>query len=92
MSTLDRVMNKYQRQPEHVLDLHGRTVREAQHALSALFEKNFSHVRVIVGKGLHSKTGPKLRDTVKEFLSAQGVRFAQSKIADGGEGALEVFF
>jgi len=85
-------MNKYERQPEYVLDLHGRTVREAEHALKGLLEKNFSHVRVIVGKGLHSKVGPILRDAVKEFFRTQGIRFTQSKISDGGEGALEVFF
>jgi hypothetical protein len=32
-----------------------------------------------------------LREFTKKFLLSRGVRFSQSKMQDGGEGALEVF-
>jgi DNA-nicking Smr family endonuclease len=46
---------------------------------------------VIVGKGIHSKQGPVLKNAVKEYLHDRSIRFTQSKLSDGGEGALEVF-
>lgn len=85
-------MNKYERQPDTVIDLHGCTVKESERELRALLEKDFAHVRIIVGKGTHSKNGPVIRDFVKQFLFSRNIRFAQSKLRDGGEGALEVYF
>lgn len=85
-------MNKYQRAPDAVIDLHGHTIRESTHILLQLLEQSdVSHARVIVGKGTHSPKGPVLRDYVKDFLHSRDIRFAQSKINDGGEGALEVY-
>lgn len=85
-------MNKYERTPETVVDLHGYTASEAEEVLRALLkESKYSHVRIIVGKGTHSAGGPVLRDFVKKYLTLHGARFSQSKIKDGGEGALEVF-
>ena len=85
-------MNKYEQIPECVVDLHGYTLREAERALEDLLDQeNLSHVRIIVGKGNHS-TGPALlREFAKSYLTSHRVRFTQSKIQDGGEGALEVF-
>lgn len=85
-------MNKYEKIPEAVIDLHGCTVKESERELHALFEKELTHVRIIVGKGTHSKNGPVIRDFVKQFLFSRNVSFSQSKLRDGGEGALEVFF
>jgi DNA-nicking Smr family endonuclease len=85
-------MNKYERTPEHVIDLHGYTTSEAAEALRGLLkESKHVHVRIIVGKGGHSTNGPVFPDFVKGYLSARNVRFNQSKPKDGGEGALEVF-
>ncbi len=85
-------MNKYERTPEYVIDLHGYTTSEAEGMLRALLKnREYSHVRIIVGKGSHSANGPVLRDFVKRYLGARNVRFNQSKPKDGGEGALEVF-
>jgi DNA-nicking Smr family endonuclease len=85
-------MNKYERTPEQVIDLHGHTVQKSALLLEELLEKgSLAHVRVIVGKGMHSKGGAVLREFVKEFLLSRNIRFAQSKIQDGGEGALEVY-
>ncbi len=85
-------MNKYAQHPGHVIDLHGHTTREAESILHTLIEDaTYSHIRVIVGKGNHSKSGPVLRDFVKDYLRERNIRFNQSKIGDGGEGSLEVF-
>jgi DNA-nicking Smr family endonuclease len=85
-------MNKYERTPEQVIDLHGYTTSEAEDVLRGLLkELKYSHVRIIVGKGSHGANGPVLRDFVKKYLTARHVHFNQSKTKDGGEGALEVF-
>jgi DNA-nicking Smr family endonuclease len=86
-------MNKYERKPEKEIDLHGMTTGEAEALLSDVIGSgNFSHIRVITGKGLHSKQGPVLKTFVQDFLKKRGIRFSQSKINEGGEGSLEVFF
>lgn len=84
-------MNKYLRTPERIIDLHRHTVREAEAVLSELCRENDIHVRIITGKGVHSSNGPVLREFVKDFLQRKNVRFTQSKLQDGGEGALEAF-
>ena len=85
-------MNKYRQEPEEVIDLHGHTTREAEAILRTLIEKSeFAHIRIIVGKGNHSKSGPVLPDFVRGFLTKHNIRFNQSKIQDGGEGSLEVY-
>lgn len=86
-------MNKYPQQPDRVIDLHGHTLAEAECVLRQFLEgEGPSRVRIIVGKGTHSKAGPVLREFVKNYLAARNIRFSQSKIQDGGEGALEVYF
>ncbi len=84
---------KYTQQPDAEIDLHGHTMLEAGEVLGALVrEGRYTHVRVITGKGRNSENGPVLPDFVRNFLSDRGIRYNQSKIQDGGEGALEVFF
>ncbi len=64
-----------------------------KHVLEDVIEAGeYSHIRIIVGKGLNSPNGPILPDFVRNFLTEKGIRFSQSKIQNGGEGALEVFF
>jgi len=85
-------MNKYQNNPECIIDLHGRTVREAKEELEGIVrEKKYSHVRIITGKGAFRVNGPVLRDFVKQYLDEKRISYRPAKIADGGEGALEVF-
>ena len=85
-------MNKYARTPDYVLDLHGYTTAEAEEMLDELMKnKKYAHVRVITGKGTFRETGPVLRTFVRNYLAARSVRFNTSKIADGGEGAFEIF-
>ncbi len=85
-------MNKYERIPGQVIDLHGLTRQGVRELLDVLVrEPKHAHVRVIAGKGRHSENGPVLQDFVRDYLRAHRIRFSQSKIADGGEGAFEVF-
>ncbi len=74
------------------IDLHGHTMPEAREVLDALLrEGRYDHVRVITGKGKNSENGPVLPDFVRNYLSGRRIRYNQSKIQDGGAGALEVF-
>lgn len=86
-------MNKYLQEPEHIIDLHGLTTSESKILLDDLVsDKNYSHVRIIIGKGLNSANGPILPFFVKNYLADRNIRFNQSNIQNGGEGSLEVFF
>ena len=59
-------MNKYERIPDHILDLHGYTTREAEAQLDHILKKGgYSHVRVITGKGTFRSTGPVLKTFVQ---------------------------
>lgn len=85
-------MNIYEQRPDKIIDLHRYTLPEVEILLDDLLhDKPFRHVRIITGKGNHSKNGPVIRSFVKEYLQLRNIRFNQSKIQDGGEGALEVF-
>ena len=86
-------MNKYQRIPEFILDLHGYTTKEAEQKLDEIVEGGeYFHIRVITGKGTFRETGPVMRNFVKRYLQIRDIRFDTSKISDGGDGALEVYF
>jgi DNA-nicking Smr family endonuclease len=85
-------MNKYQRTPEHIVDLHGFTLEEARVTITELCNSNeYLHVRIITGKGIHSENGPVLKDFIRSYLEKNNIQYTQSKIQDGGEGAFEVF-
>lgn len=84
-------MNKYEQKPDYIVDLHGHTTVEAGAVLGALLvEGNYTHIRVITGKG-DLRNGPVLRSFVQEYLKKRGVHFETAKVFNGGTGALEVF-
>ncbi|MCX6754446.1 MAG: Smr/MutS family protein [Candidatus Nomurabacteria bacterium] len=84
--------NKYEQKAEKEIDLHGHTTAESEVILKSLFkDRKYKHVRIIVGKGNNSANGPILPNFVKNYLKSHNARYNQSKIQDGGEGALEVF-
>lgn len=84
--------NKYEQIAESEIDLHGYTTEEAREVLEEMMSSGkYKHVRVIVGKGRHSAGGAVLPDFVKAYLNMRSIKYNQSKIKDGGEGALEVF-
>jgi DNA-nicking Smr family endonuclease len=84
--------NKYEQTAEAEIDLHGYTMVEAGSILDEVVaEAAYKHIRIITGKGTNSHNGPVLPAFVKNYLTARNIRYNQSKIRDGGEGALEVF-
>jgi DNA-nicking Smr family endonuclease len=87
-----KTQKKYEQRAEYELDLHGKTGAEAKMLVDELIDSRvYRHIRVIVGKGTHSQMGPVLPYVVKNHLYGRGIRYERSKLADGGEGALEVF-
>mgnify|MGYP001819133705 FL=1 len=84
--------------PEDQLDLHGLTVDEAK-AKVLFFLQNaiyqgFCTVLLITGRGLHSASGPVLRNAMEKILSEnneQVVEWGMAPRRYGGEGALVVF-
>lgn len=86
-------MNKYARVPQKIIDLHGYTKAEAKEVLEELvLGGEYSHVRLITGKGLFRGTGPILREYVESYLKSHGIKYSYAKLNEGGEGALEVYF
>ena len=85
-------MNKYERVPDYILDLHGYTTREAKDVLEDVLDGGeFRHIRIITGKGAFRETGPVLRTFVENFLRNRDIKFETAKLHNGGEGALEVY-
>jgi DNA-nicking Smr family endonuclease len=84
-------MNKYERIPEYILDLHGYTTREAKELLDELLEGEYGHVRIITGKGTYRETGPVMRNFVEQYLRLREIKFETAKLYNGGEGAFEVY-
>jgi DNA-nicking Smr family endonuclease len=77
------------------LDLHGHTSYEAEKAVEDFLdeckEQRLTKVRIIVGKGMHSKDNQAvLPNVVKNLLKEHNLMYTFAKIQDGGEGALEV--
>ena len=82
--------NKYEQIPDHIIDLHGYTTAEAERELNLLFKSGkYKHIRIITGKGA-DRSGPILREFVKNHLNAYYIRFNIAKREHGGDGALEV--
>ena len=82
-------MNKYERIPEYILDLHGHTTREAKELLDELLEEEYKHVRIITGKGQFRETGPVMRNFVEQYLRLREIKFENAKLNNGREGAFE---
>ena len=79
--------------PEDEIDLHGRTIIEAEHLLSDFIKQSKKNglrkVLIIHGKGNHSKGGPVLPSWVKSYLETCplcGESGSPDK-RDGGRGA-----
>lgn len=85
-------MNKYERVPEYIIDLHGLTTKEAEEVLDALIEKGeYNHIRIITGKGTFRETGPRMKTFVEHYLENRDIHFDTAKLYNGGEGALEAY-
>jgi len=86
--------NKYPKQVEAVLDLHGATLIEAEAEvidwLIAVKAKHYRLVRIITGKGINSQDGPKLKPWLEQFLRVRHYQFTMAKMNEGGEGAVDI--
>jgi len=95
---MKKKQHKQHYRPPHIqaeLDLHGCTASEARQEVMEFLEEAhreaWSRIRIVVGKGLHSSLGVAiLPTTIKNLLTEQGYTYTYAKLADGGEGALEV--
>jgi DNA-nicking Smr family endonuclease len=80
------------------LDLHGFTVPEAEEELelfiSDAFQKGWSCIKIIHGRGLRSVKGARLKDMVIKRLSGhfrrETIAYTTARQCDGGLGALYV--
>ena len=81
---------------ERRIDLHGLTAAEARRELASELQDSIAAgvrcVLVIHGRGLHSESGPVLRDGVLTWLTApplaaRVMAFASALPRDGGPGA-----
>ena len=88
-------MNKYLKEIDEELDLHGKTktesILELMVFLSDCKSNDYEKVRIITGKGLHSRGGEGvLKQYVEDFLHKHKYTFSNAKINEGGEGAIIV--
>ncbi|MBT3348740.1 Smr/MutS family protein [bacterium] len=86
--------NKYEQKIDATLDLHGMSSWEAFEAIDIFLERarhnHFSRVKIITGKGLHSKANPVLRSQTMKILNEKKLKFSTSKMQEGGTGAFVV--
>jgi DNA-nicking Smr family endonuclease len=97
-------MNRYAHlnEPEEILDFHGRgsltsgeIKRETEAFVRRCAGEGLRRVRIVTGKGLHSKGAPIVRPQVErslKTLAAEGLvqRWQNETLRAGGEGALRV--
>ena len=83
--------SKYEFSINATLDLHGLTIQEALEQLEIFLDesedKAYTLVRVITGKGIHSKGGASLREIVPAWLMEHGYNYRPAKRSQGGDGA-----
>lgn len=97
-------MNRYAHlnEPEEVLDFHGRgsltsaeVKRETEAFVRRCAEAGLRRVRIVTGKGLHSKGPPVVRPQVERSLKTLATdgfveRWQEETLRAGGEGAFRV--
>lgn len=84
--------------PAETLDLHGLTREEALHRCGAFLghaaRQGWTAVVIVTGKGLHSPTGPVLRQAIEQLLTDSPqlvLEWTRAPRRYGGAGALVVF-
>lgn len=87
--------NKYLQVTRSEIDLHDLTREEARDSLENFLknarDKKYERIRIITGKGLHSENGRSvLKEYVKNILEKKGLEYSDSKIYEGGGGAIDV--
>ena len=87
--------NKYSQIIQAEIDLHGLTKEEArEEVLDFLSEariKRYDRIRIITGKGIHSRNNQGvLNKYVQAILAEEDLEYCEAKINEGGSGAIEV--
>ncbi len=87
--------NKYLQTVQMELDLHGLTKEESREEVLDLLNeanlKEYDKIRIITGKGLHSKHNKGvLKEYVQSILDEKGLEYCDAKINEGGVGAINV--
>lgn len=71
----------------NIIDLHGLYVREAikrlKQRIAQCRRENQQNFVVIVGKGLHSEQGPRLKPAVLEYAQNSGLNFRPNSPNEG---------
>lgn len=86
-------LNKKIVKPQKTIDLHGMKLEKAtsivEHEIKRSYDKGFSIILVITGKGKHSPDGPVLKQSILETLrkSAWVAETKQAPLSLGGGGA-----
>jgi DNA-nicking Smr family endonuclease len=79
--------------PEDKIDLHGRTILEAESLLSSFIQQSrkdgLRKILIIHGKGNHSLNGPVLTGWLKRYLESSSIcgETGNPEKRDGGTGA-----
>ncbi len=83
--------NTYRFVPDETLDLHGYFLHEAKPEIEDLRQKydRGTRLRIIIGKGTHSRGLPVIPHLVKNSLDRQGILWTFAKQNEGGEGAID---
>ncbi|MEA2097515.1 MAG: Smr/MutS family protein [Patescibacteria group bacterium] len=87
--------NKYLQTVKAELDLHGLTKEESREEvldfLSEAKYMEYDKVRIITGKGIHSKNNQGiLNEYVQSILIEENLQYCESKISEGGSGSIDV--
>jgi len=87
--------NKYPQSIQAELDLHGLTREESREEvldfLSEAKHKEYDKIRIITGKGIHSKNNQGvLNEYVQSILAKEDLQYCESKISEGGSGSIDV--
>lgn len=90
-----KIKNKYYLDPEAVLDLHGFTKKEAEAELLLFLKeskvKGFKKIKIITGQGWHNQDFQSiLKPFVENILEEENYSYSNTKIDDGGAGAIIV--
>ena len=87
--------NKYLQTIQAELDLHGLTKEESREEvldfLSEAKYRGYDKIRIITGKGIHSKNNQGiLNEYVRSILVKENLQYCESKISEGGSGSIDI--